>query len=78
MLYNVENKEAMLDALNDRVSSIVDVCIALVEEGYIPNKNKSTKLSWSVIMIDAINNIDVFSATQHNEFEELYSKVMSL
>lgn len=78
MLYNVENKEAMLDALNDRVSSIVDVCIALVEEGYIPNKNKSTKLSWSVIMIDAINNIDVFSATQHNELEELYSKVMSL
>ena len=78
MLYNVENKEAMLDALNDRVSSIVDVCIALIEEGYIPNKNKSTKLSWSVIMIDAINNIDVFSATQHNEIEELYSKVMAL
>ena len=78
MLYNVENKEAMLDALNDRVSSIVDVCIALIEEGYIPNKNKSTKLSWSVIMIDAINNIDIFSATQHNELEELYSKVMSL
>ena len=78
MLYNVENKEAMLDALNNRVSSIVDVCIALIEEGYIPNKNKSTKLSWSVIMIDAINNIDVFSATQHNEIEKLYSKVMAL
>ena len=78
MLYNVENKEAMLGALNDRVSSIVDVCIALIEEGYIPNKNKSTKLSWSTIMIDAINNIDVFSATQHNEIEELYSKVMAL
>ena len=78
MLYNVENKKDMLDALNDRVSSIVDVCIALIEEGYIPNKNKNTKLSWSVIMIDAINNIDVFSATQHNELEELYSKVMSL
>ena len=78
MLYNVENKEAMLDALNNRVSSIVDVCIALIEEGYIPNKNKNTKLSWSVIMIDVINNIDVFSATQHNEIEELYSKVMAL
>lgn len=78
MLYNVENKKAMLDALNDRVSSIVDVCIALVEEGYIHNKNKSTKLSWSVIMIDAINNIDIFSTTQHNELEELYSKVMNL
>ena len=78
MLYNVGNKKDMLDALNNRVSSIVDVCIALIKEGYIPNKNKSIKLSWSVIMIDAINNIDVFSITQHNELEELYSKVMSL
>ena len=78
MLYNVGNKESMLDTLNNRVSSIVDVCIALIEEGYIPNKNKNTKLSWSVIMIDAINNMDVFSVEQHNKIEELYSKVMAL
>lgn len=78
MLYDVEKKQMMLDALNARVSSIVDVCIALIQEGYIPNKNKSTKLSWSTILIDAFNNIDVLSVEQHNELEELYSKVMTL
>ena len=78
MLYNAESKQEMLDALNSRVSSIVDVCIALIQEGYIPNKNKSVKLSWSTILIDAFNNIDVLSVEQHNELEELYSKVMTL
>lgn len=78
MLYDVEKKQMMLDALDARVSSIVDVCIALIQEGYIPNKNKSTKLSWSTILIDAFNNIDVLSVEQHNELEELYSKVMTL
>ena len=78
MLYNVGNKESMLDTLNNRVSSIVDVCIALIEEGYIHNKNKNTKLSRSIIMIDAINNMDVFSVEQHSEIEELYNKVMAL
>jgi hypothetical protein len=78
MLYDAEKKQDMLDTLENRVSSIVDVCIALINEGYIPNKNKTVKLSWSAILIDAFNNIDVLSAEQHNELEELYSKVMSL
>ena len=78
MLYDVEKKQMMLGTLENRVSSIVDVCIALINEGYIPNKNKAVKLSWSTILIDAFNNIDVLSTEQHNNLEELYSKVMSL
>ena len=78
MLYDVEKKQMMLEALDARVSSIVDVCIALIQEGYIPNKKKSVKLSWSTILIDAFNNIDVLSIEQHNELEELYNTVMTL
>lgn len=78
MLYDVEKKQEMLDTLNARVSSIVDICIALINDGYIPNKNKANKLSWSVIMIDAFENIDVLSVEQHNKLEELYNKVMKL
>lgn len=78
MLYDVEKKQIMLDALNARVSSIVDVCIALIQEGYIPNKKKSEKLSWSIILIDAFDNIDVLSIEQHNKLEKLYSEVMML
>lgn len=78
MLYDVEKKQNMLDALNNRVSSIVDVCVALIQEGYIPNKAKQTKLSWTVIMIDAFENIDVLSVEQHNKLETLYNKVIAL
>ena len=78
MLYDAEQKQEVLDTLNNRVSSIIDISIALSNEGYIPNKSKSVKLSWSAILIDAFNNIDVLSVEQHNELEELYSKVMTL
>ena len=78
MLYNANKKQEMLDTLNVRVSSIVDVCVALVQEGYIPNKNKFNKLSWTTIMIDAFQNIDVLSVEQHTNLEELYNKVMML
>ena len=78
MLYDAEKKQEMLDTLTNRVSSIVDVCVALVNEGYILNKNKTNKLSWSMIMIDAFENIDVLSEEQHNNLEELYNKVMML
>jgi hypothetical protein len=78
MLYDAEKKQDMLDTLNNRVSSIVDVCVALTEEGYIPNKNKYVKLSWSAIMLDAVNNMDVFSSKQQTNIENLYSKIMML
>lgn len=78
MLYDAEKKQEMLDTLENRVSNIVDVCVALANEGYIPNKNKFNKLSWSMIMIDAFENIDVLSVEQHNRLEELYNKVMML
>lgn len=78
MLYNAEKKQNMLDTLNSRVSSIVDVCVALVNEGYNLNKSKLTKLSWTTIMIDAFDNIDVLSVEQHNKLETLYNKVITL
>ena len=78
MLYNVKIKEAMLDTLQDRVSSIVDVSMALINEGYIPNKKKVTKLNWGIILIDAFENIDVLSIEQHRKLENLYNKVISL
>lgn len=78
MLYDADKKQEMLDTLNNRVSSIVDVCVTLVNEGYNLNKSKLTKLSWTTIMIDAFENIDVLSVEQHTNLEELYNKVMML
>ena len=78
MLYDAEKKQNMLDTLNNRVSSIVDVCVALVNEGYIPNKNKYIKLSWTAIMIDTVNNVDIFSSKQQTNIENLYNKITML
>lgn len=78
MLYNAEKKQNMLDTLNNRVSSIVDVCVALIQEGYIPNKAKQTKLSWTAIMVNAFENIDILSVEQHNKLETIYNKVIAL
>ena len=78
MLFDAEKRQDMLDTLENRVSSIGDVCVSRIQEGYIPNKNKYNKHSWTTIMIDAFDNIDVLSVEQHNKLETLYNKVMTL
>ena len=78
MLYEEPIKQGILDTLKDRVSSICDSVLALLEAGYIPNKNKTTLLNWSSILIQAYENIDVFSEEQHDKIDSLYNKVMSL
>jgi hypothetical protein len=78
MLYDVEIREATLSILEERVLSVVDLSIMLISEGYVPNKNKTTKLQLSSILIDAFENIDVLSEEQHRKLENLYNKVISL
>ena len=79
MLYDNEAlKNTMLDTLDNRVSSITSTIVSLLEEGYIPNKNKITIVDWSSILFHAYENIDVFSKEQHNKLDILYNKVLKL
>lgn len=78
MLYKSDNKSAMLDILKNRVSGVADCINALFNEGYIPNKNKITILNWSSILIDAYENIDVFSKEQQEKLDRLYNKILKL
>lgn len=78
MLYEGNLKKEMLDVLEDRISGISDCILVLVDNGYIPNKNKTTILNWSSILFNAYENIDVFSEEQHNKLDNLYSKVLAL
>lgn len=78
MLYESSLKQAVLDTLEDRVSSIADCIVVLLNEGYIPNKNKVTILNWSSILIDAYENIDVLSKEQHEAIDRIYNKVIQL
>lgn len=78
MLYDSVLKEVVLDTLHDRVSSITDCILVLLDNGYIPNKNKTTILNWSSILIDAYENIDVLSKEQQDNLDILYNKILKL
>jgi hypothetical protein len=78
MLYDKGLKRAMLDVLLERVSGIAGSINALVEEGYIPNKNKRTILDWGTILIHAYENIDVFTKEQQHNLDNIYNRVLKL
>lgn len=78
MLHEDVLTDTMLDILNNRISSIAGTIEALVNEGYIPNKKKSMVLQWSIILIDAYENFNLFSEEQQNALDNIYNKVLKL
>lgn len=78
MLYEEKLRNAMLDVLQHRISGIADSIQVLVNEGFSPNKNKSTILAWSSILIDAYENVDILSEEQHHKLDRIYNKVLKL
>lgn len=78
MLYEPNLKQAMLDVLEERMSGIADCISVLMNNGYIPNKNKMTILNWSAILIDAYENVDVLDSEQQHNLDNLYNKVLKL
>lgn len=78
MLYDETLKQAMLDVLEQRVSGIADSINALVEGGYVPNKNKRTLLDWSIILIHAYENVDIMTQEQQQKLDVVYNKVLKM
>lgn len=78
MLYKDSLKDEILSTLKNRVGKISDCIQMLIEEGYIPNKNKYIVLNWSSILIHAYENIDVLSEEQHTKLDNLFNKVVNL
>lgn len=78
MLYDDKVKQAVVGTLEDGVLAIAIHMINLLEQGYLPNKNKTTILNWSNILIHAYENIDVLSEEQHRKLDILYNKVVKL
>ena len=77
MLYE-ENINEMLATLKTKVAGIANCIQALVEQGYEPNKVKSTKLAWSVLLINAYKDIDVLNEEQHRRLDVICYKVLNL
>lgn len=78
MLYKNNLKQEIVSTLKNRVEAISSAIIALLDAGYIPNKNKTTILNWSSILIDAYENIDILSKEQQDKLDNLFNKVIKL
>lgn len=78
MLYNKDIRKQITDTLENRVSVIVNYNIALAEQGMLISKDNSANLSATLMLIDAFENIDVFSYEQQNNLENLYNKIISV
>ena len=78
MLYEPKLNQAMLVILKDRMTGIADCITALLDEGYVPNKNKYTIFDWTSILIDAYENTGVMSKEQHEKLDRIYNKVLQL
>ena len=78
MLYNKDIRKQITDTLENKVSVIVDYNIALAEQGMLASKDNSANLSATLMLIDAFENIDVFSYEQQNNLENLYNKIISV
>ena len=76
MMYESYLNKAMLDVLENRMSGIADSITVLIDKGYIPNKNKMTILNWTPILIDAYENIVLFTEEQQNKLNNLYEKII--
>lgn len=78
MMYESYLNKAMLDVLKNRMSGIADCITVLIDRGFIPNKNKMTILNWTPILIDAYENIALFTEEQESKLNEIYNKVIKL
>lgn len=78
MMYESYLNKAMLDVLKNRMSGIADCITVLIDRGFIPNKNKMTILNWTPILIDAYENIALFTEEQENKLNKIYNKVIKL
>ena len=75
MMYESYLNKAMLDVLENRISGIADSITVLIDKGYIPNKNKMTILNWTPILIDAYENVALFTEEQQNKLDKIYEKI---
>lgn len=77
-MYNDEIRKHIISDLERKQLSIVNTAVALASQGYLVNKSKYIRLDWSSIILNAFENINVFSEEQQHKIELLYNKLSTL
>ena len=77
-MYNDELRKTIITDLESKELSIVNTAVVLVSQGYVVNRVKYIKLDWTSIILNAFENINVFSEEQQHKLELLYNKLSTL
>lgn len=77
-MYNDEIRKTIITDLESKELSIVNTAVVLASQGYVVNKTKYIKLDWTSIVLNAFENINVFSEEQQRKIELLYNKLSTL
>lgn len=77
-MYNDEIRKTIITDLEGKEISIIENAIFLATQGYVVNRAKYLKLDWTSIILNAFENINVFSEEQQHKIELLYNKLSTL
>lgn len=77
-MYNDELRKIIITDLESKELSIVNTAIVLASQGYVVNRAKYIKLNLANIILNAFENINIFSEEQQHKIELLYNKFSTL
>ena len=77
-MYNDELCKTIITDIESKELSIVNTAVVLASQGYIVNRTKYIKLDWTSIILNAFENINIFSEEQQHKLELLYNKLSTL
>lgn len=78
MMYEPYLKQVILDTLENKVSSIATCITVLVNEGYLPNKNKSNVFNACLLLIDCYESVDVLTKEQQDMLDVICNKILKM
>ena len=77
-MYNDDLRKSIITDLESKELNIVNTVVVLASQGYVVNQAKHIKLDWTSIILNAFENINVFSEEQQHKIELLYNKLSTL
>ena len=77
-MYNDDLHKSIITDLESKELNIVNTVVVLASQGYVINQAKHIKLDWTSIILNAFENINVFSEEQQHKIELLYNKISTL
>ena len=77
-MYNDELRKTIITDLESKELNVVNTVVVLASQGYVINQSKHTKLDLASIILNAFENINVFSEEQQHKIELLYNKLSTL